>query len=76
MATVWHNGEISHLEYYPETSMASELIEIMTYGTDVYAVTLEYYYDDDEFVTTTILWKNGSPVRAYPGMQTTSFTVI
>ena len=76
VATVWHNGEISHLEYYPETSMASELIEIMTYGTDVYAVTLEYYYDDDEFVTTTILWKNGSPVRAYPRMQTTSFTVI
>ena len=49
----------------------------MTYGTDVYVVTQEYYFDEEgEFITNTILWKNGLPVRVYPQLQTTSFTVI
>ena len=77
VATVWHNGEITHLEYYPEKSLSSEVVEIMTYGSDIYVVTLEYFFnEDDEFITNTILWKNGLPVRAYAGLQTTSFTVI
>lgn len=77
VATVWHNGEITHLEYYPEKSMSSEVVEIMTYGSDIYVATLEYFFNEnDEFITNTILWKNGLPVRAYPGLQTTSFTVI
>ena len=76
VATIWHNGEISHLEYYQQ-SMSSEVVEIMTYGTDVYVVTQEYYFDEEgEFITNTILWKNGLPVRVYPQLQTTSFTVI
>ena len=32
VATVWHNGEITHLEYYPEKSISSEVVEIMAYG--------------------------------------------
>lgn len=77
VATVWHNGEITHLEYYPEKSISSEVVEIMAYGSDIYVVTLEYFYNENsEFITNTILWKNGAPVRAYAGLQTTSFTVI
>ncbi len=77
VATVWHNGEITHLEYYPEKSISSEVVEIMTYGSDIYVVTLEFFFNENrEFITNTILWKNGSPVRAYTGLQTTSFTVI
>ena len=76
VATVWHNGEISHLEYYPQ-SMSSEVIEMETYGTDLYIITREYFFDEEgEFTNNTILWKNGSPVRAYPRLQIASFTVI
>lgn len=77
VATLWHNGEITHLEYYPEKSMSSEVIEIKAYGSDIYVATLEYFFNENsEFITTTILWKNGSPVRAYTGLQAASFTVI
>lgn len=77
VATLWHNGNILHLEYYPEMSMISEAVEIITYGSDIYITTLEYFFDENgDFVTTTVLWKNGSPVKAYPGLKTTSFTVI
>lgn len=76
VATIWKNGNIHHLEYYPDVSMSSEVVEIMTYGPDVYAVTQEYFFDKGEFVTVTVLWKNESPVKAYRGMQAMSFTVF
>ena len=77
VATIWHNGTIHHLQYFPEKSMSSESVKIMTYGDDFYIVTLEYYFDEnDEFTTTTVLWKNEVPIKAYIGLQTNSFTVI
>ena len=77
VATIWHNGEIRHLEYFPDISMSSEVVKIMTYGSDVYVVTLEYFYDESqEFITTTVLWKNEAPVLTITRLQTTSFTVI
>lgn len=77
VATIWHNGTITHLEHYPHKSLSSEVVEIMTYGTDVYVATLEFFFDEEgEFVTNTILWKNGVVVKAYTGLQTTSFTII
>lgn len=77
VATLWLNGTIHHLEYFSEISLASEAIEVLAYGSDVYIVTIEYYFDEnDEFLNTTVLWKNGSPIEVYPGLQTQSFTII
>ena len=77
VATVWHNGEIRHLEYDAEKSFMSEVVEIMNYGDDVYVVTMEYNIDSEgNFLTTTVLWRNWTVVRTYPELQLTNFTII
>lgn len=77
VATLWHNGVIEHLVYDTEHAKWTESFEVKTYGSDVYVVTLEYSYDSKgELVTTSVLWVNGKVVNAYPGLATTSFTVL
>ncbi len=76
VATMWHNGVIEHLIHDAESD-ASEALKVMTYGSDFYVVTLEYNLGDDgEYVTTTVLWKNGEFVKAYYNLATISFTIV
>lgn len=76
VATLWLDNEIHHL-VHSESTEWSTAVEVMSYGSDVYVVTLEYGTDEaGEAVASTVLWMNGEFVKFYPGLKTKSFTVI
>lgn len=78
VATVWSEGKIRHLVYSPSEATDSEVLEIKSYGSDVYVLTLEYSTDSatGDFVTTTVLWMNNAVVKAYRGFTAASFAVL
>lgn len=77
VVTIWHNGNISHLEYDPEHTISSDVVGVVSYGDDIYVATVEYSFNEnDEYTMTTVLWKNGSLVKSFVGVQTSGFTIV
>ena len=77
VVTIWNNGSISHLEFDPDHTISSDVVGLIGYGDDIYIATVEYSFNENnEFTTTTVLWKNGVVVKAFAGVQTCGFTIV
>ena len=73
IATLWTDGVPAHyLSGWECTS--SHVIEIHSYGDDVYMLTFEYNNDTDE--SRSHLWMNGKIIMTYENLSISGFTIL
>ncbi len=74
VATVWVDGVPSHVSVDDSDVISSQVVEIYSYGDDVYLLTSEYNNETDE--TIDYLWMNGKVIISYPNILSSGLTVL
>ena len=74
VATLWTDGVPTHYVTDASSCDNSQVVEIYSYGDDVYMLTSEYYGTTDR--QDTHLWLNGEHVKTYPDIEASGFTVL
>lgn len=74
VATVWIDGVPTQYLSGDYGVRNSQVIEICSYGADVYVLTSEYHADIDQYVNH--LWLNGKIIQSYQDVEASGFTVL
>ena len=77
VATLWVDGFPRHLTSGEKGLSWSWIPEIIAYGDDLYALSIEIIdHGEDDSDVYVLIWLNGNIVAKYSGLDIVNFTVI
>ena len=78
VATVWVDGEPRHLLSDDKDVFWSSVDEMISYGDDLYVMSIELSGDPDSGNTTStiLVWRNDTIIAKYHGINIVNFTVL